>query len=176
MSPSVLSSSSSSSSVCWPGERNFHEPEKNLVVASSTFLFLLFLLSSFSFFYGYRSFVWPSVPKELTEGHEQSRNEPELEGDPLISWLAASTSIFHRSNNRCNVPLKIHLVIGAVLVLSFFFLSSFSFLFFFFLAQLKWLLRGCSYKWYRFYVRLYVCMVEKGIRTVPIVPGRCVRI
>lgn len=89
------------------------------------------------FFYGYRSFVWPSVPKELTEGHEQSRNEPELEGDPLISWLAASTSIFHRSNNRCNVPLKIHLVIGAVLVLSFFFLSSFSFLFFFFFSTVE---------------------------------------
>lgn len=60
------------------------------------------------------------ISKELTEGHEQSRNEAREEvGAPLISWLAASTSIFRRSNNGCNVPFKIHLVIGVVLPLLF---------------------------------------------------------
>lgn len=95
------------------------------------------------------SSVYPYLQKELTEGHEQSRNEArEGVGTPLISWLAASTSIFRRSNNGCNVPLKIHLVIGGVVLLpSPFFLR-------FFWVQLKWLLSGYWgwwYKWYWFY-------------------------
>lgn len=65
------------------------------------------------------------ISKELTEGHEQSCNEArEGVGAPLISWLAASTSIFRRSNNGCNVPLKIHLVIGSVVVLPLLFTPS----------------------------------------------------
>lgn len=97
------------------------------------------------------------ISKELTEGHEQSRNEArEGVGTPLISWLAASTSIFRRSNNGCNVPLKIHLVIGGVVVvLSLLFLPSpLPFFFAFFWVQLKWLLSdywGRWYKWYWFY-------------------------
>lgn len=98
------------------------------------------------------------ISKELTEGHEQSRNEArEGVGTPLISWLAASTSIFRRSNNGCNVPLKIHLVIGGVVVVVLSLLfppSPLPFFSAFFWVQLKWLLSdywGRWYKWYWFY-------------------------
>ena len=40
-------------------------------------------------------------------------------GAPLISWLAASTSIFRRSNNGCNVVVLPLLFVSPPLFLSF---------------------------------------------------------
>ena len=166
-SPTSSSFSSSSYSVCQPGERNFHEVGKTssstaTFLSSPLFLFFPVFRPSTEIDLSVWSFSLPrSVPKELTEGHEQSRNEPGGgEGNPLISWLAASTSIFRRSNNGRNVPLKIHLVIGGPLSRSF---SLLSFFFFFF--------PHCNWNDYREDARLSdvaftICLITNHVATV----------